>query len=67
MLGKKLEADVFAIPENITLVDIPFYGEVISYPFTAVEGESPAAPFELTGGAVSYSEIYFIPNPKTLF
>ena len=57
-VGENSEADVFAIPENTTLVDIPFYGSVISYPFTAVEGEPPAAPFELTGEAVSYSKIH---------
>ncbi len=55
--GENTEADVFAVPENITLVDIPFYGTVVHYPFQAVEGNPPVVPTGLNGIATSYTDI----------
>ena len=47
------------IPDNIVLGDTPYFGEVIKVPFglNAYEGEAPAAPENLAGEAISYTEI----------
>ena len=51
------DTDPFAIPDGITIREIPFYGEKISVPFTAVSGTPPLAPSNLTGTATSVSSI----------
>jgi hypothetical protein len=56
-VGENTEADVFAIPENIYLVDIPFYETVVSCPFEAIPGDPPSAPINLAGNATSYTDL----------
>ena len=56
-VGENSEEDPFAIPENILLAQIPGYGTVVTVPFQAQAGEMPEAPANLSGQAVSYSEI----------
>ena len=56
-VGENSEEDVFAVPENIYLDEVPYYGNVITYPFTAISGDPPSAPINLSGIATSYTEI----------
>ena len=56
-VGENTEADLFAIPENIYLAEIPFYGAVVSCPFKAIDGDPPGAPINLAGNATSYTDI----------
>ena len=56
-VGENNEEDVFAVPENIYLDEVPYYGNVITYPFTAIPGDPPSAPINLSGIATSYTEI----------
>lgn len=56
-VGEVDDSAPFAAPEGITLHSAPFYGEVISVPFVALDGEAPSAPINLKGEATSYSDI----------
>ena len=48
-----------AIPENIVFADAPYFGTEIQLPFTrnTYSGDVPTAPADLSGEAVSYTEI----------
>ena len=48
-----------AIPENINIWDVPFFGKVMKIPFTLneYEAELPGTPENLAGTATSYTEI----------
>lgn len=56
-VGENSEEDVFSVPENIYLDEVPYYGNVITYPVTAIPGDPPSAPINLSGIATSYTEI----------
>ncbi len=57
-VGEVSEDNLFAIPEGITLHEVPFYGPVIELPFQAVSGDAPLAPFNLAAQADGYTTIH---------
>jgi 3',5'-cyclic AMP phosphodiesterase CpdA len=54
-MGSNTEDTPFAVPANAPIVNVPFYGTVVTYPFQAVSGSAPAAPSDLAGAADSYT------------
>ena len=56
-VGENSETNVFAIPENIHLDEVPFYGSVVTYPFEAINGDPPSAPVDLGGHSTSYTDV----------
>lgn len=59
-VAENTEADPLALPQGVQVHNIPFYGDHISYPFKAIDGDAPSAPVNVQARATGYFDTEII-------